>query len=273
MPDTVTRTARDQNGAPMVDRSRTPVLDSVHFANDGIASRLVIGGGLHYIRGNSAPYFSLTATLYETRTDSRGRARTEDVAGGCMHEEILQHRPDLADLAALHLSDIDGKPMHAEANGWYDLAGTVPGAFGERYHAGNSKRHFPKPDIDPAKPWQKTDYREPTLAEALQIFADHIRAPLAEAERVRAIVTEVYTSALASLGEGDGTYAAPPSEAPRQAAKLARARWAEICASYTERWQREARECIARHDLVIWGSECGLREASAWPFTATEENR
>jgi len=245
------RTRRDPNGSIIVGRSRDPVLCS-----KGLADRetLTVYAGLHDIKGNSAPYFSITGSVRDGKI-TRGDPVTRC---GCLHDEILEHFPSLADLVALHLSDINGKPMHAEANGWYDLAGAVPGAFGERYHVGNSDRHFPKPEIDPAKPWQTTDYRKPTHAEALQIFADHIRAPLAEAERVRAIVAEVYTSALASLGEGDGTYAAPPSDAPRAAAKLARARWAEICAGYSERWAQEARACIAAHDLVIFG-DGGIR--------------
>ena len=41
---------------------------------------------------------------------------------GCLHEEILQYRPDLKCFVDLHLSDIDGQPMHPEENGWYWLA-------------------------------------------------------------------------------------------------------------------------------------------------------
>jgi hypothetical protein len=37
-----------------------------------------------------------------------------------MHEEIEARFPgEFSDLIALHLADIDGVPMHAEANGWY----------------------------------------------------------------------------------------------------------------------------------------------------------
>jgi hypothetical protein len=67
-------------------------------------------GGLNYIRGNSKPYFSVT---YSDRD-----------LGGCCHELILEKHPDLADLVALHLSDIDGQPMHALENGFYWLGGT-----------------------------------------------------------------------------------------------------------------------------------------------------
>lgn len=94
-------------------------------------------GGLHHIRGNGAPYFSLTLEA----TDE----------GGCNHEKLTAEWPELADLAALHLSDIDGVPMHAEGNGWYFLAGALPEFGGQCYHVGNTERNFPKPAGAPRK--------------------------------------------------------------------------------------------------------------------------
>lgn len=41
---------------------------------------------------------------------------------GCVHKEILQEFPTLKPLVKLHLSTLDGVPMHAEANGWHWLA-------------------------------------------------------------------------------------------------------------------------------------------------------
>lgn len=68
-------------------------------------------------------YFSVTAT--------------HDRACGCLHTEVIQARPDLASLVALHLSDSNtGAPMHAEANGWYLVAGAL-GGLGERFHGSN----------------------------------------------------------------------------------------------------------------------------------------
>ena len=75
-------------------------------------SWITVEAGLYYIRGNSAPYFSVTAVIYE---------RGKDVDGGCLHEMILKYFPQLAPVVALHLSDNDGTPIHAEANGLYHL--------------------------------------------------------------------------------------------------------------------------------------------------------
>lgn len=254
---TVTKTARDPNGAPCVDRSRDPVLGVKHYTEDGKRMRLVVVGGLHYIKGNRAPYFGVTATLYETNA----RGRTEDVAGGCLHEDVLRWFPDLANLVALHLSSIDGAPMYDVENGFYYLAGAVPGAFGQRYHSGNNERHFPKVAIDPAKPRSTTDYRFPTHDEALQIFADYVRVPIEEAEAIRARVVAAYDAACDDV---PAHYAAAPdvnSRGPARAA--AKAEWVRIGETMRPRWAREAQDCIAAHDLVIYG-DGGLRAPDTW---------
>jgi len=64
---------------------------------------------LHKI-GNQKPYFSLTGRVVENGVES---------VSGAIHKEILEAFPQLEDVAALHLSDIDGKPMHSFENGKY----------------------------------------------------------------------------------------------------------------------------------------------------------
>ena len=64
---------------------------------------------LHRI-GNQKPYFSLTGRVVK---DGR------EVTSGAIHEEILEAFPEIEDIAKLHLSDIEGKPMHSFENGKY----------------------------------------------------------------------------------------------------------------------------------------------------------
>lgn len=118
--------------------------------------RITVYGGLHFLRGNKLPYFSLTS---ETRTST-----------GCNHELVLQHFPQFADLAALHLSDIDGVPSHSVENAWYWFAGSK-GGLGEKYHGANaqSNKHSGNNTED----------------ECAQIFADHIRISLDKAFLLR----------------------------------------------------------------------------------------
>ncbi|HET6329210.1 MAG TPA: hypothetical protein VFF76_00345 [Holophagaceae bacterium] len=75
---------------------------------------LMATGELVKLRGNAEPYFSLQGDLKQ-----RGRI----VECGMLHERILKAWPDLADLAALHSSDIHGVPTHAVENGWYWTGG------------------------------------------------------------------------------------------------------------------------------------------------------
>jgi len=77
---------------------------------------------LHKI-GNKKPYFSLTGRIVEKGRES---------VSGAIHKEILAAFPQLADIAALHLSDIDGVPMHSFENGKYWAGFT-------KWEEGNSK--------------------------------------------------------------------------------------------------------------------------------------
>jgi hypothetical protein len=167
-----------------------------------------VEGGLHYLKGNQAPYFSLTYTQH------RKGFPNQCYSGGAGHDVILRYYPRFADLAALHMSDIDGAPMHAEGNGWYWLAGALGGA-GETYHGGNNS---------PRK----------SEAECLQVFAQHCRISLDEAEAIRAECLDEHAN------NPDGWQAA-------------RATWALRMDDMRPRWKREADESIARHHLRVYG--------------------
>lgn len=206
--------------------TRDPILATrlLPAGTDGYRVPLVftVEGGLNYLRGNRAPYFSLTYTQH------RKGFPNQCWSGGAGHEAILKYFPRFADLAALHLSDIDGEPMHAEANGWYWLAGALGGA-GETYHGGNGKiQHW------------LTDgafdgYRDSTPDECLAMFAQRCRIPLDEAQTIAHQVRHA--------AGPDNDWAA------------ARAEWATIMGTMRPRWKAEAEACIATHRLRVYGDQ------------------
>lgn len=212
--------------------NRDPVLAARSFApgHDGYKVPLVlrVEGGLHYLRGNDKPYFSLTYTQH------RKGFPEQCYSGGAGHEYILKYFPRFADLAALHLSDIDGVPMHAASNGWYNMAGALGGA-GERYHVGNSKRNFPVPP-PPDKPWLDYEHRLPTGEECLQFFADYVRISIDEARVLRNEMLDEYGN------NPDGWQAAKATLALR-------------IEDMKPRWKQEADACIERHHLVVFGDQ------------------
>jgi hypothetical protein len=65
-------------------------------------------------RNNQAPYFSITG---ETESSARN-GRWVEHSGGCSHEQIAKHFPELEPLIKWHLTSTEG-PMHYEANALY----------------------------------------------------------------------------------------------------------------------------------------------------------
>lgn len=123
--------------------------------------------GLEFIKGNERPYFTVTAS--GRPKDGRGGE-----FGGRCHDLILGVAPDLAPLVALHGASSEGAPMHAEANGWYFLAGHL-GGLDQAHHACNGS-HPKTPD------------------EALEIFAKHVRVDLNEARGLAVAVQTIVTA-------------------------------------------------------------------------------
>lgn len=117
--------------------------------------------GLHYLRGNRLPYFTVTGEverLFHVPGDHGDRIET----CGCIHELIAEAFPALVPLVAMHLSDSNGRPSHDGGNAWYFLAGYYGGA-GERYHYGNG-----------------SGAQDPE--ECLKVFAEYVRIPVGEAK-------------------------------------------------------------------------------------------
>lgn len=207
--------------------------------------------GLHYIRGNRAPYFSITAD---------GREDGRESFGGCCHEIIAARFPALRDVIALHLADINGAPMHAEGNGFYWLAGIV-GGLGERYHGANDGRH--------------------NADACARIFADHARVSVADARTLANRCASAFNRArdAASLAAArDRCTAEEATRAGIKAGTFAAKRVArEFCDAQRERWHAEALRVIERYSLGVHGdmqktnAETLAMHAAAHPRNATTE--
>jgi hypothetical protein len=85
------------------------------FYEGGQKYRIQVKAELEIIGGNKKPYFSIGGDIH--RLAKNGRKVWE--CGGCIHEEIVKHFPQLQLLVDIHLADDEGVPMHAYANAAY----------------------------------------------------------------------------------------------------------------------------------------------------------
>lgn len=191
------------------------------FSRSGYAhgSIITITAQAYHLQGNKHPHFSVTCDVKEPR-------RRHISAGGCMHEDAVKIWPAIRPIIALHLANADdGEPMHAEANGWYWMAGALGGA-GERYHGGNSERQH----------WKNGEFagfRLSTPDECLEVFAELMRISLDEAQALREKLRPLLKNRpVESIGH----------PAIGRAAKKALAIWVS---EQRSRWQKEAEAGIA----------------------------
>lgn len=176
---------------------------------------------LEQLGGNAQPHFSVTGTIWK---GTGPYSDAKDIAGGCIHEDILAVWPKLAPLVALHLSDADGQPMHAAANGLYWLAGFVP--LEQEYHgASGSSAKSP--------------------ADCLRIAAKHLRISEDDAEALAAQLSTVCGKAKAGVAMSAEVSPAAQKEQRKQARIAVAAAMAAYCETQRERWQQEANAGLA----------------------------
>ena len=84
------------------------------FVENNQKHRIKVVAELHSFDGQT-PYFSITGEVDRQAKNNRWMP----FLSGCIHDEILQHFPQLQLLVDMHLSDEDGVPMHAYENAAY----------------------------------------------------------------------------------------------------------------------------------------------------------
>lgn len=122
------------------------------FTEHGTKYRIKVEAELIHRDGNTKPYFSITAQIDRKAKNNHWYF----MCGGCIHDRIVEHFPELQPLIDVHLSDDDGTPMHAYSNA--------------SYWAGHSK-------------WQPLD---------LVTFARHLRVTETEAAELVEWVANAY---------------------------------------------------------------------------------
>jgi hypothetical protein len=83
----------------------------------GVNKRVILKVNAELVKraGNDYAYYSITGSV--ELMDKR--YRDPIITCGAIHEIILKHYPKLAPLVDVHLSAVDGLPLHAEANARY----------------------------------------------------------------------------------------------------------------------------------------------------------
>ncbi len=163
------------------------------------------------------PYFAVTGDIYNKSVRTRNGDGTQ--ACGCLHAEAAKAWPKIKPIIALHLSDSEtGEPMHAEANGYYWLAGVV-GGLGEQY------------------------YGDKAPADCLRILAKHLRLTEAEAQaiadKVKAAFDAPYVNDEPTL-RSSVKYAPTAQDKAKAASTLARNTFHAFIVAQRDRWQSEA---------------------------------
>lgn len=85
------------------------------FYENGQKHRIKVIAELVHRDGNRNAYFSITGDVERQAKNNRWMP----FLSGCIHQEIIEHFPQLQPLVDIHLADEDGVPMHAYANAAY----------------------------------------------------------------------------------------------------------------------------------------------------------
>lgn len=231
--------------------ARDPLLANRIYTEGDIKYSIRVHGGLHYIRGNSAPYFSITADHY--RVCRNGRRKW--VSFGAQHELIERLWPGkFTDLIALHLSDIDGAPSHG---------GTGTGIYYARggQWLGKPRTWLPIEEKWDGKDQASDEYLIDRLVRYLRcdrLTAKVLRAA-GKAEVEYEIALHDYEDRRRRFDAEESSGIAVHPGSPPEASK-AREYMTGIIEAMRPRWKAEAEACIARHNLKVYGDHWQPKE-------------
>lgn len=215
---------------------KDPTLFSGSF--DGF--NVIAEGGLHYIRGNSAPHFSLTGSIFKNGVW---------VGGGCCHDEILACRPEYQDFADIHLSDWRGVPMHGAGNAWYFARGGQwlgdrwLSALDSRYASDGSKMNEEAPfewRRDRIKSILRCD--DDTASRIAWLGENSVAQDIRQRE-IKAAEKRYALEASSGIAV----------DVPTTTVIGYKAMFESMVEPMYERWQREAIECVRKHRLSLYG--------------------
>jgi len=223
---------------------REPLLASRIYTEGGIKYSIRVHGGLHYIRGNSAPYFSIAADQYRTCRNGR----LEEDSFGAQHELIERLWPGkFTDLIALHLSDIDGAPSHG---------GTGTGIYYARggQWVGKPRTWLPIEEKWDSKEQASDEYLVDCLVRYLRcgrLTAKVLRAA-GKAEVEYEIALHDYEERKRRFDAEELSGIAVHPGSPPEAHKY-REYMTGVIEAMRPRWKAEAEACITKHGLKLYG--------------------
>jgi hypothetical protein len=173
--------------------------------------------GLLEITIETGESFSITADFFENRPDGNNSPRRL-TSFGCLHEEILGACPELKPFVDLHLSDLNGIPMHAVENGFYWLqkAASLPQEYAP----------------------------EQSAEKCFSYLLSHLRIDEREGNQIMGKVVNAYIDGKAKIATSDPVSPKCKEEQEKQGLFDAKNAFKKEVDSMKERWQNEAAQAI-----------------------------
>jgi hypothetical protein len=173
--------------------------------------------GLLEINISTERGFSITADFYENRVGGNASPRRWNM-GGCLHDEIIAAAPELKPLVDLHLSDLEGVPMHAFENGFYWLAKV----------AGIPQKYEPEQSIE----------------QCAKYLQSHLRVGFAETLSTCALVCEAYNQGKAKIATSELVTEKCRAMQHEQGVFDAKVLFKKIVEEMKPRWKKEAEKAL-----------------------------